>query len=129
MMSEVYKKAREVFERELDGIVGKGSVTAGEVEVVYKIVDIIKDIGEICKNDTDMEYSNRYGYSNYQPSMGWYTGEYYNGSANRNMRVGGYGNSYSRNSEMMGKLQGLLNEAKSDHERMMIQSWMNELRD
>lgn len=148
-MGDVYKKAREVFERELDGIVGKGNISSSEVEVTYKIVDILKDLGEICKNDMEMngmygdEYSERYnwGHSGYTPSMGWYTGEYYNGTANRQgMRNGGYsrnsysrngnyGNNSSRNSEMMNKLQGLLNEANSDHERMMIQSWMNELSD
>ena len=148
-MGDVYKKAREVFERELDVIVGIGNITATDVEVTYKLVDILKDLGEICKNDMEIDsmyeddYSGRYGRmrSGDYPHMGWYTGEYYNGTANRQgMRNGGYsrnsysrngnyGNNSSRNSEMMNKLQGLLNEVNSDHERMMIQSWMNDLSD
>lgn len=140
-MGDVYKKAREVFERELDGIVGKGNIDSSEVEVTYKIVDILKDLGEICKNDMEMnsmyddDYSERRygGRSNYYPHMGWYEGEYYNGRANRRSMNGGsysnYGQSTSRNSEMMDKLRGLLNDANSDHERMMIKSWMNELSD
>ena len=140
-MGDIYKKAKDVFEKELQKIIDKGDMNPTNLEYSYKIVDIIKDIGEICEQDEEMydeESSGRtYGMrrSRRYPYMGNYTveGSYGRGYSGAD---GGYGSNYSGNnygsrtsgtSAMHSKLQRLLDEASTDHERMMIQSWMDDL--
>ena len=132
-MSEVYKKTRNLLERELEKIVAGDNMTANNLELTYKIVDVIKDINEICEKDEMLygeDYSGRRGYgmrssrSYGYPYMGNYMLE---GSYNGGGYSGNYGNRNSGTSEMRSKLQKLLDEASTDHERMMIQSWMNDL--
>ena len=132
-MSDVMKKTKALFEKELDKLVGTGEISASNLELVYKIVDILKDVAEICEKEDAMayedDYSGRRGYGmmrshSYYPYMGNYTVE------------GSYGRGYSgesnynrgrSNSSMKAKLHQLMNEAETDHERMMIQSWMDDL--
>lgn len=113
-MGDVYKKARNLFENELEKIVSKGDMTPANLELTYKVIDIIKDITEICAMDNsdygyDDEYSGRHsyrrGYSMNYP----------------------YRNNYSGNSMLVSKLHNLMNEAGNDRERMMIQNWLNEI--
>ena len=138
-MSEVYKKTKDLLENELEKLVTGGNMMATNLELTYKIVDIIKDIGEICERDEIMyeeDYSGRrgygmgrsrsYGYPHMYPSGGNYyvEGSYAPGNYSRN---GSYNQGMSRNSNMEMKLKQLMSEASNDQERMMIQSWMNEL--
>lgn len=143
-MGEVYKKAKEVFEKELEKIVDKGDINPTNLEFAYKLVDIIKDIGEICEMDDEMydeESSGRRMYgmrrSRRYPYMGNYTvegsyGRGYSGAdggygSNSNYGGNSYGGRSSGTSAMHSKLQRLLDEASTDRERMMIQSWMDDL--
>ena len=141
-MNDLYKKTKDVFEKELEKIIDKGNVNSTDLDLVYKLVDIIKDIGEICEKDEEMygyESSGRRGYgmmrSRYYPYMGEYTvegsyGRGYSGEGNYRRGYsadGGYGGGRSNNSAMKAKLQQLMSEAKNDHEKMMIQSWMDDL--
>ena len=112
-MGDVYKKARNLFENELEKIVTKGDMTPTNLELTYKVIDILKDITEICAMD-----ESGYGYMNDYSGYG-YMNDY---SGRRSYRRG-----YSGNSMMGMKLRNLMNEASNDKERMMIQSWLNEL--
>lgn len=142
-MSEVYKKTRDLLERELEKLVASDNMTATNLELTYKIVDVIKDIDEICEKDSMLygeDYSGRRGYNmrssraygypymgNYMVEGSYTSGNNYGGGYSGNNYVGGYSNRNSGTSEMRSKLQKLLDEASTDHERMMIQSWMNDL--
>ena len=134
-MKDVYKKTKDLFERELNKLVATDSMSATNLELTYKIVDIIKDINEICEKDDmmyDDEYSERRGYgmrnSHYygHPYMGSYTAEGTYGRGYSGMD-GGYEMRNSGNAAMRSKLQQLMNEAANDNERSMIQSWINQL--
>lgn len=135
-MGDIYKKARDVFEKELEKIVDK-DVNPTNLEYAYKLVDIIKDIGEICEQDEEMydeESSGRRMYgmrrSRRYPYMGNYTveGSYGRGySGTDGYSSANYDNRNSRNSAMRAKLQRMMDEASNDHERMMVQTWMDEL--
>lgn len=143
-MKETYKKTKDLLERELDKLIAGDNMTATNLELTYKIVDIVKDINEICEKDAmmyDEEYSGRRGYGNRSsraygyPYMGSYASEGNYGRGYSGMD-GGYGmnnsgNNYggrsSGDTAMRSKLQQLLNEAQNDHERMMIRTWMDEL--
>lgn len=126
-MGDVYKKAKNLFEKELEKIVDNGDVSPANLEFSYKLVDILKDICEICSMDNggyDDEYSGRYSYRN-----GYSRNYPYEGYSNRNGNYSNYSgyNGYSGNSMMAMKLRNLMNEATNDRERMMIQSWLNEV--
>lgn len=136
-MKDVYKKTKDLFEKELDRLTATGNMSASNLELTYKIVDIIKDINEICEKDDmmyDEDYSGRRGYGMRMsrsygygyPYMGSYTVEGNYGRGYSGMD-GGYGGNNSGNTAMRSKLQQLMNEAQTDHERAMIQSWMDSL--
>lgn len=120
-MGDVYKKAKHLFENELEKIVDKGDMSPTNLDFSYKLVDILKDISTICAMEEsgygyDEEYSGRPNYRN---------------GYSRNYSYDGYAmpmrSNYSGNSMMAMKLRNLMNEATNDRERMMIQSWLNEV--
>ena len=58
------EELKEMLEDELKKIAKKGDITPSELDSAYKVVDIIKDIGEITKHEHEMqEYSSTGGYS------------------------------------------------------------------
>lgn len=86
-----------------------------------------KDIETICAmkdSNYEEEYSNRGSYRN------GYSRNYSYEMVPR-MNQGGYSNNYSNNysgsSMLVSKLHNLMNEASNDRERMMIQTWLNEV--
>lgn len=126
-MGDVYKSAKDVFEKELSKIIDKGDMNPTNLEFSYKVIDILKDIETICAmkdSNYEDEYSNRGSYRN------GYSRNYSYEMAPR-MNQGGYSNNYSNNysgsSMLVSKLHNLMNEASNDRERMMIQSWLNEV--
>lgn len=130
-MGDSYKKVKELLEKELDKIAEKGTIDPTNLEYSYKIVDIIKDIYEICEKEDNMydeESSGRRGYgmrrSRYYPYMGEYRVE---GTYGRGRSGDAYGRGYSNASSMKAKLHQLMDETDNDRERMMIQSWMDDL--
>ena len=138
-MGDVYKKAKDLFEKEFEKIVDKGEINDKTLDYSYKLADIIKDINKICdyeeEREYDESYSGRRGYSmrrsrDYQmmpPMSNWYPmeGNYSYGYGRG--YSGDYGRGMSNASPMKSKLHQLLNEASNDRERMMIQSWIDEL--
>ena len=118
-MGDVYKKAKHLFENELEKIVDKGDMSPTNLDFSYKLVDILKDISTICA----MEESG-YGYDEE------YSGRpYYRNGYSRNYSYDGHPtwNNYSGNSMIAAKLRNLMSEASNDRERMMIQSWIKEV--
>ena len=133
-MKDLYKRTRDLYERELGKIVDKGNINSTDLELTYKLVDIIKDINEICESDDEMygEESSRRNYgmrrSRYYPYMGEYTVEGSYGRGYSGEGGFGYNAGYSSASPMRSKLQKLMDEAGTEHERMMIQRWIDEVK-
>ena len=126
-MGDVYKSAKDLFEKELSKIIDKGEMNPTNLEFSYKVIDILKDIETICAmkdSGYEEDYSGRSSYRN------GYSGNY-SYEMNPRMNQGGYSNNYSNNysgsSMLVSKLHNLMNEASNDRERMMIQSWLNEV--
>ena len=133
-MNDVYKNGRELLEKEFEKIIDKGDVSPTELDRIYKVVDIIKDIGEICEEDVkaangyDMDYSGRRSYNNMGGGYGQYQSYAMNQGRYANGRNGGsssYGYGSSRNSTI-DHLQSMVNNARNDQERMMYQRWLDE---
>lgn len=133
-MDRTYDDLREMLMKELDEIVQQGQMDGNTIECVYKMVDILKDLGEIEKHE--MGYSQT-GYSMYP--YAW-EGNSYEGnrgySRQRRDSMGRYSRDnysnrdYSRNSEreeIMAKMGRMMDNASSETERQAIQRIMNQL--
>ena len=134
---------KELLEEEIKKVAKKGDITPAEVEAMYKVVDIIKDIDTIeameeYGEDDEEEYSNR-GYSRrgYSSRRSYMDG---GGSYRRGGRSSAYrgGGSYNRRSyrgysmeesrdAMMSKLEEAMNEATTEHERQAIMACMDKI--
>lgn len=137
---------KEMLCKEIEKVTVKNDITPAEIEAIYKVVDIIKDIDTISAMEEYSEddgysqrgYSNRgysrrgsYGYSednSYRrgrDSRGRYTsrdGGSYRGSYR------GYSRADARE-DMMSRLEEAMESASSEHERQAIMRCMEKLED
>lgn len=122
-----------ILEKEVGKMVAKDSITPQDVEVAYKVVDIIKDIDTIHAMEEygdDDEHSSR-GYSNRRMSMD--DGMSYR--RGRDSRTGryvsrDYSGRYSRDEardRIMDRLEEALEAATTERERQMIVSCMEKM--
>lgn len=145
-MGDCYKKGIDMYEKEYEKLVEKGTMSASDLELHGKLLDAIKDAYKICKmkeeSGYDEDVSGRRGYgmmrSRYYPSMGEYyvEGSYapYNWQQSNGPYMRGYSSegNYGRgmsnaSSGLKTKLHQLMNETTNDQEKMMIQSWINDM--
>ena len=96
---------KEKFNEELGKIARKSDLSAGDVETVFKLTNIIKNIDKICMSE-DNGYSGDRNYS--------YTG------TKRYSRDGSREN-------MLSKLEEMIHNADSDRMKMAIRKCINEI--
>ena len=138
---KVYHEIKDMLERELEQIADKHELTSNNLEVMDKVVDIIKDIETICAMreagedysyghpyymyDDGMDYSNARGRRGYvkRDSMGRYSTEGY-------MMRDGYSRASQDDSRgnMVMELDRLEREATDETQRNMIRNWKNQLK-
>lgn len=132
-----YEKIRKLLECEIDKIGSKPELNDASLANLYKLVDVMKDLGEIEKNDWEMN-----GMSG-RTMVGYYDdgirGNSQRGYDNRMMYnngtsygMGGYGGrsygGYSMNDgSVIQHLEMAMNNAKNDRERQAIQELMNKM--
>lgn len=153
---QTYYDAKEMLHKELDEIVRKGDLSVGSLETIDKLLNSIKNACKIIMYDEysdDEGYSNASGgnmgggnYSNARggrgrgsnarrDSMGRYSreggGSSYARGGSRGGGRGGYsregGYSYDDGEEKMEILQEMMNEARSEDERRVIQKVMRRM--
>lgn len=125
---------KDMLEKEVGKMVAKDAITAQDVEVAYKVIDIIKDIDTIHAMEQygDGDYSNTYrggrsmddGWS-YRRGRDMRTGRYVS-------RDGGSYRGYSRGAardRMMERLEEAMEDAGSESERHAIMRCMEKLED
>ena len=125
-MQKTFDKLRDMIGSEMDQITARGELDENSLACTYKMVDILKDLGEIEMNDGG--YSQRYmpqypmnsygmGGNSYRNNNTMYRGNSYRNSYNG---MGGY----SRTGDTMDKLHQMMNEAQTEHERETIRRVM-----
>lgn len=125
---------------EVRKINAQGELNPTTLEVADTVVDIIKDIMDICEKEERMGYNEegsfRDGYSNYRmnPSYGYYdNNNSYNNHNNYNRNYNnsyGYDNGYSRHTatdQMVNKLEMMMQDATSK-DKATIQRCIDELK-
>ena len=134
-LKKTLEHTKEVIKDELKKLIKKGELTPAEMDTVFKAVDSIKDICEMCHEDPDGNYSM--GAHMYDPNWEYsgtarspVTGRYISGGMpHGNMRVS-YGDNYSGHSikdRMVARLEPMYDEAKSDYERQLITNTINRI--
>ena len=126
-MAHTLDDLREIVTKEIDDINKKGELDENSLVCVYKLVDILKDIGEIegqemgyssrYMMDSGNSYRNRYSMRN-RDSMGRYSRDY--------SYRGGYSRDGERD-EIMAKMEHMMDTAGSETERQVIQRLMNQI--
>lgn len=122
---------------EVRKINAQGELNPTTLEIADTVVDIIKDIMDICEKEERMGYneegSYRGGYNNYRmnPSYGYYDNSYnsYNNRDGHNNSYG-YDNGYSRHTatdQMINKLEMMIQDATSK-DKATIQRCIDELK-
>lgn len=119
---------KEKLCEELEEIARKGDLGAGDLEIVHKLTDTIKNIDKIETLEEDDGYSRA---GNWEADM---RGTYARGSSYRGRKrdsMGRYSRDgrYSRHAspDMMDKLQTMMDNASTERERDAIRRLMNEM--
>ena len=142
---KVYYDIKDMLEKELEQIANKRELTSNNLEVMDKVVDIIKDIETICAmREAGDDYSHFYPYYMYddgmdgtsnargrgryakRDSMGRYSSEDgYSGRYDRGMR--GYSRDDSKE-HMVNELERMERETSDEGQKNMIRNWKNQLK-
>ena len=138
---ESLNKLKEMFYCEIDKIVDQGELTAGSLESASKLLDAIKDIGEISMHEEDEGYAQR-GYGGhimYYPNDMYYDGGNMGGNSYRSGRMrmphNGGGNSYrvgrysydDGKDQMLEQLYQMMDQAGTEKERQAIQKCIRQM--
>lgn len=143
---------KEKLMKELHEIAGKGELSAGDLEVIHKLTDTVKNIDKICMLEEQSGYSRggweaqgsygggSYGGGSFRSYDGGTGGSYDSGGtsyAGRGMSRGSYSDGYSGHDmtrgvdgskeRIMREMQGLMQVAEGD-QRRILNKFMDELR-
>ena len=141
---KVYDQIRDMLCDELEGIAKKKELTTNSLEVLYKGIDIIKDISTIEAMEQEYGSSHDSGYSGgyygrmpyymYDDGMGGHGNSYARGrGANaRRDSMGRYSNEgrsydYDYSGDTKEELQRLMNSAQNDREREAIRKALDSM--
>ena len=129
---------KDKLQDELDEIARKPEMGAGDLELVHKLTDTIKNIDKICALEEDGGYSEAgdyegasYGRGSSYANRGkhYVRGPYSRdgrGGYSRDGRMGGYSRHDSKEA-MMEQAQEMMDNATTERERDAIRRFMSEL--
>ena len=130
----IYEDVKDLVEEEIDRIIKKGELDDKCLEYLDKLVDIAKDVDTIFAMHSEYDYdgysqSRRPFYSYDEPMHGnSYMRRDSRGRYSNDYRSGGYmGHGYSREGDMRARLESMLNEAATEHEREAIRSALDRM--
>lgn len=147
-MEKTLRELKETLEEEIKKIAKKNDITPAELENATKAVCLIEKIKMIERLDMDdadysegsysnarmrMNYSNEYG-DNSRGRYGSYNDSSYrrgrSTTTGRYMSRDNYDDGYSGHSirdRMIDKLESMIDEAKTEHEKQVVMEWINRL--
>jgi hypothetical protein len=127
MDKQLYRKAERLLEKEIREQVENDSLTMDSLEIMYKVLDNIKDIYIICamkREEDENEYSERMYYDDesYARGRGRYSNRDSRGrySGRGSYEDGSYDRGYSNDMDY----DRMMSNAKSENERELIRQLM-----
>lgn len=141
MSMKALDELRDKFCDELDEIARKPEMGAGDLELVHKLTDTIKNIGKICIMDEGGGYSQAGDWEARGRFGDQYAREGYNEGGNsyarrrdsmgRYSRNDGYSmrgrRGYSRGGDMMEHIDAMMDEAETDEQREAVRRFKKQL--
>lgn len=130
--NSIYEDLKDMVEDEIEKITKKGELDETSLMHLDRLVDIVKDTCEI-EMSAEQGYSQRHapyypysmdGGNSYQrrDSMGRYSrNNSYRGNGNS------YNGNYSRNGDIVDRLESMMNEAQTEREREAIRRAMEQI--
>lgn len=123
---------KDKFQEELEEIARKPEMGAGDLELVHKLTDTIKNIDKICALEEEGGYSQAVDMDGYARGNSYANrGKHYvRGHYSRDNGRGYSRGRYSRDGgkdQMMDQLEDMLNDAGSEKERQAIQRCISQL--
>lgn len=145
-MNDVLRKLDEVVTKELEKMVAKGEMSPSEFKASQEAVCLLKDIRECEAMDAENMNGEPMGNS-YRRGRSPMTGQYVSRNAMEpnwsnngmypdhmnsygNGHMNSYGNGYSGHSikdRMISRLEGMMDEAKTDYERRTVEDFIHRL--
>ena len=142
----IMDQVEDFASKHIEDIIKKENVTLDCIEMLGELVDVVKDVSEIRKNNSTtyamdsyspektVEMTRRYADSMprdmYGRSMPYNNMNYGNmnyGAPNHMTYGNMYGNAYGNKEDMIQKMRQMLAEAQSEQERQAIQDCINKL--
>ena len=120
-MEQTFDKLNAMLEKELDEIVKKGVIAPEHLNLIDKVVDIMKDIKDICDTDDEMDtgYSRRgYGRTYYDNGNSYRNGGRYSRRGSRR---------HDDREEILDRLDYLMENSGTEQERQAIRQALNTL--
>ena len=128
-MEKVLMKLQDLLIDELEKITAKNDISPSELDNAKKAMCVIKDI-ETTIAMKDSGYSEMMPYSmnrgSYARGRDASTGRYISRRGSMSMGEDGY-SSHSIKDRMIAQLESMYDEAKGDHEKQLIDQWINRL--
>lgn len=138
-LKKTLENVKEVIKDELKKLIKKGELTPAEMDTVFKAVDSIKDICEMCGEYPEgNEYSqgthwmnDPYAMGHIGPARSPVTGRYISsgmyGTPRYNQPRTNHVYGHSIKDRMVARLEPMYDEAASEHERQMIDNAINRI--
>lgn len=124
MDKKLYREAERLLEKEIREITENGSLDTNSLDVMYKVLDNIKDITIICAMKREAEYSE-YSERMYYEDDSYARGRDSRGRySSRGSYDDSYGRSYSRGYSSEPDYSQMMSEAKSEKERELLRQLM-----
>ena len=120
---------KEMLSAELEEIARKPEMGAGDLELVHKLTDTIKNIDKICALEEEGGYSEAgdwEGAYNRGSSYSNRGNHYVRGHYSRDGRIGDYSRHDARNA-MLERAQDLMGSATTEREREAVRRLISEL--
>lgn len=118
---------------ELEEINQKPDMGAGDLEIVHKLTDTIKNIDKICmleeeggQSRSGGSYDGGSSYRRRHYVRGHYSRDGYSGNHGGYSRDGGYSR-HDAKEQMMEQLQEMMESASTEKERQAIQRFMDQM--
>ena len=146
-MDNTLQRLKEVLDKDIGEVVAKGTMTPAELERVTKALCAVEQIKRIDAMENGMDeasYGRSYGMNeaSYMRGRDAQTGRYmsrgvndwsydrmdgkdFQGATSRRVYDGRSGHSIK--DRMIDKLERMMDEAQTDHERQTVQEWIDRL--
>ena len=134
-LNQTLQQAKDTIEDVIKGITSKNDITPTQLENLSKAVCIVEKLKSIERQENDFS-ENSYRRGSRRSHNGTSSQGYYDGNSGRYYRDGDSSRRYNDSSgysghsikdRMISRLEEMFDEAQSEHEKQIVQEWIDRL--